>query len=55
MRHGMKIVCFLGLGGLSGLISFHTTLNAQDRIMGQIQFVPTTKVAKTSGVWVDGQ
>lgn len=29
--------------------------HAQDRIMGQIQFVQASKVVKTSGVWVDGQ
>jgi hypothetical protein len=55
MRYGTKVVCLLVLGGLSGLFSLPTTLHSQDRIMGQIQFVPTTKIAKTSGVWVDGQ
>jgi hypothetical protein len=51
----MKVVCLLVLGSLSGVFSLPTTLHAQDRIMGQIQFVPTTKIGKTSGVWIDGQ
>jgi hypothetical protein len=45
----------VALGGLSGLFSFHATVQAQDRVMGQIQFVSSSKVAKTSGVWIDGQ
>ncbi len=55
MRCGTKVFCLLVLAGLSGLISFGITARAQDRIMGQIQFIATTKVAKTSGVWIDGQ
>jgi hypothetical protein len=45
----------LALAGLCGLFSFHTNVQAQDRIMGQIEFVNASKVAKTSGVWIDGQ
>ncbi len=45
----------MALGGLSGLFSFHTTVHAQDRIMGQIQFLTSSKVVKSSGVWIDGQ
>ncbi len=55
MRYGMRVICLVALGGLSGLCSFHTTVHAQDRIMGQIQFVSTSKVVKASGVWIDGQ
>lgn len=55
MRNGIKVGCLLVLVGLSGLFSQNANLRAQDRIMGQVQFVPTTKIAKTSGVWVDGQ
>jgi hypothetical protein len=55
MRQGMKVACLLVFGGFPGVFSLPATLHAQDRIMGQIQFVPTTKIAKTSGVWVDGQ
>jgi hypothetical protein len=55
MRYGMRVVCLIALGGLSGLFSFHTAVHAQDRIMGQIRFVSASKVVKTSGVWIDGQ
>jgi hypothetical protein len=41
--------------GLSGFFSFHPAVRAQDRIMGQIQFVDASKAAKDSGVWIDGQ
>jgi len=37
------------------LFIFHTTANAQDKIMGQIQFIASSKAVKTSGVWIDGQ
>lgn len=55
MRYGMRAICLMVLGGLSGLLSFHTTAQAQDRIMGQIQFLTSSKVMKSSGVWIDGQ
>ena len=55
MRHAMRVICLVLLGGLSGLFSFHATAYAQDRVMGKIQFVNPTKIAKTSGVWIDGQ
>jgi hypothetical protein len=45
----------LALAGLCGLFSFHIDVQAQDRIMGQVEFVNASKVAKTSGVWIDGQ
>ena len=35
---------------LFGLISF-----AQNKVMGQVNFVPATKVEKSAGVWIDGQ
>src|SRR5271165_5555367 len=55
MRFETKIACLLVMVGLFNLCSWQSALHAQDRIMGQVQFVPTTKIAKTSGVWVDGQ
>jgi hypothetical protein len=45
----------MALGGLTGVVSLHSTLNAQDRIMGKVDFVSASREAKTSGVWVDGQ
>jgi hypothetical protein len=55
MKFGMRVICLMALGGLSGLVSFQTTVQAQDRIMGQIQFVTSSKVVKSSGVWIDGE
>jgi hypothetical protein len=55
MRNKMRVLCLVALGGLSGLFSLAAPVHAQDRIMGQVQFVSTTKIAKTSGVWIDGQ
>jgi hypothetical protein len=55
MRYGMRAVCLMVLGGLSGLFSLQPIVYGQDRIMGQIQFVTSSKDTKTSGVWIDGQ
>jgi|HubBroStandDraft_4_1064222.scaffolds.fasta_scaffold119676_2 hypothetical protein len=55
MSNGMRVICLVALGGLSGLFSLPTTVQAQDRVMGQIQFVNSSKLVKTSGVWIDGQ
>jgi hypothetical protein len=55
MSNGMGVICLVALGGLSGLFSLPTTVQAQDRVMGQIQFVNSSKLVKTSGVWIDGQ
>lgn len=55
MRYGMRAICLTVLGGLSGLFPFHSAVQAQNRVMGQIQFQTTSKAVKTSGVWVDGQ
>jgi hypothetical protein len=41
--------------GLAALWVVLPAARSQDNIMGQIQFVQANKVAKTSGVWVDGQ
>jgi hypothetical protein len=30
-------------------------LRAQNQVMGQVNFVPATKVEKSAGVWIDGQ
>jgi hypothetical protein len=45
----------MSLAGISGLFSFHSNVQAQKGVMGQLQLTGTTKVAKTSGVWIDGQ
>jgi hypothetical protein len=37
------------------LFAGQTVASPRDSMMGQIQFVGTSKQAKTSGVWVDGQ
>jgi hypothetical protein len=55
MRLLMKVVCLMAFAGCSGIFWFQPSVHAQDRIMGQIQFVQSSKVAKTSGVWIDGQ
>ncbi len=55
MRNGMRTICLVALGGLSGLFSFQATVHAQDRIMGQIELNTSSKLVKSSGVWVDGQ
>ena len=51
-RRRLGLVSVLSLCGVFAALP---TAHAQDRIMGQIQFVQSSKVAKTSGVWVDGQ
>jgi hypothetical protein len=51
----MQAVSLVVLAGLSGLLFFHATAHAQDRVMGQIHFVPSAKTPKTAGVWIDGQ
>lgn len=45
----------VSLFGLSSLFIAVHPARSQDKIMGQIQFVQTNKVTKSSGVWVDGQ
>jgi hypothetical protein len=55
MRYGMKTACLMALGGVAGLFSFQTTVQAQKSVMGQVQFETTSKQVRTSGVWVDGQ
>lgn len=55
MRYAKRFVSLMVLAGLIGMFSFRTIVRAQDRIMGQIQFIDVSKVAKTSGVWIDGQ
>jgi hypothetical protein len=42
------------LGGLSAFIPFQAPVHAQDRIVGEIQFLTSSKIVKTSGVWIDG-
>lgn len=55
MRFGIRVICLMALGGLSGLILPHMTVCAQDRIMGQVDFATSSKAVRTSGVWIDGQ
>ncbi len=55
MRFGIKAICLMALVGAAGLFPFHTTVQAQKRIMGKVEFTTTSKDVKTSGVWVDGQ
>ena len=37
------------------LLGQPTTCHADNKIMGQVNLVPATKVEKSAGVWVDGQ
>jgi len=55
MRYAMKAICLAALFGVAGTMSFHANVQAQKNVMGQLQLTPTTKIAKTSGVWIDGQ
>src|SRR6266853_4692495 len=55
MVHRFRRVGLVSLVSLSSLFIGLPTARPHDKIMGQIQFVDATKVAKTSGVWVDGQ
>jgi hypothetical protein len=54
MLRQLRILGLVSLLSLSGLLTLPAA-RAQDGIMGQIQFVQPSKVAKISGVWVDGQ
>ena len=51
----IQAVSLVVLGALSGLLFFHATALAGDRVTGQIHIVPSAKTPKTSGVWIDGQ
>jgi hypothetical protein len=51
----MKAICLVAFLGLAGTLSFQSNVRAQKNVMGQLQLTPTTKIAKTSGVWIDGQ
>src|SRR5713226_9341137 len=55
MVHRFRRVGLVSLVSLSSLFIGLPTARPHDKIMGQIQFVGATKVARTSGVWVDGQ
>jgi len=55
MYNKVKILLVLTLAGLSSPLILHPTVGAQDRIMGQLQFIPATKELRISGVWIDGQ
>ena len=55
MRFGIRAICLVTLVGASGLFPFHTTVQAQKRIMGKVEFTTSSKDARTSGVWIDGE
>ncbi len=55
MIHRLRTLGLVSFVGLSSLFIGLPVAHPQDKIMGQIQFVDANKVAKTSGVWVDGQ
>jgi len=55
MRFNLRAISLMALGGLSVLFPAHTTVQAQKGVMGQVQFQPTSKEVRTSGVWIDGQ
>jgi hypothetical protein len=55
MGHRLRILGLVSFVGLSSLFIGPPAVRPHDKIMGQIQFVDATKVAKASGVWVDGQ
>jgi hypothetical protein len=55
MVHRLRTAGLVSLVGLSSLFIALAGARPRDKMMGQIQFVGATKVAKTSGVWVDGQ
>jgi hypothetical protein len=55
MKNAMKAICLMALLGVAGTLSVRTNVLAQKNVMGQLQLTPTTKIAKTSGVWIDGQ
>ena len=51
----MRSLCLILLAALSIVCGIERPVHAQDRIMGQIQFVTSSKIVKSSGVWVDGE
>src|SRR5260370_4012608 len=55
MIHRLRTLGLVWFVGLSSLFVCLATARPNDKIMGEIQFVDANKVAKTSGVWVDGQ
>ena len=54
MRYAKSVICLVVLWGLSAFIPFQVSVQAQDRIVGEIQFLTSSKIVKTSGVWIDG-
>ncbi len=55
MIHRFRTLGLVWFVGLSSLFVCLPAARPNDKIMGEIQFVDANKVAKTSGVWVDGQ
>jgi hypothetical protein len=55
MRQVGGILYLVSLAGLCVIGPLRTSVQAQDRVMGEIQFVSTTEEATSSGVWVDSQ
>jgi hypothetical protein len=40
---------------LAGFSLFTVVINAQNKVLGELQLEGTSKIEKTSGVWIDGQ
>jgi hypothetical protein len=55
MRNVLRVLCLITVAGFFGLFLLQRSAGAQDRIMGQVLFHPSSKAIKTSGVWIDGQ
>jgi hypothetical protein len=51
----MRAICLVALGGFACVFSVLPAAQAQDRIMGQVNFLTNSKSDRTSGVWIDGQ
>ena len=49
------IVVIAILACFTAAAPWSTSVSAQNKILGAVEFKPETKVAKTSGVWIDGQ
>jgi hypothetical protein len=55
MKSFAIVRCLVCAIGLLSLVIFVPALHAGNDVLGQIDFVGTSKVERTSGVWVDGQ
>jgi hypothetical protein len=55
MKSFAIVRCLVCAIGLLSLVIFVPALHAGNDVLGQIDFVGTSKVERSSGVWVDGQ